>query len=52
MGKTDFEYFSRRMREEKDAAARATPIASQIHKELADRYAGVVAAYEKGRKEA
>lgn len=43
----DVEYFSRRMREEQEAAARATPAASAIHKELAEKYAGVVAACEK-----
>ncbi|HWH17210.1 MAG TPA: hypothetical protein VNT77_02565 [Allosphingosinicella sp.] len=45
----DLEYFNRRMREEQEAAARATPAASAIHKELAAKYAGVVASYEKKR---
>lgn len=52
MHNTDIEYFSRRMREEQEAAARAAPLASQVHRELADRYAGVIAAYEKSGKEA
>ena len=46
----DVEYFSRRMREEQEAAARAAPAASEIHEELAKRYAGVVAAYQ-GREQ-
>jgi hypothetical protein len=50
MEKSDVEYFSRRMREEQEAAERATPVASAIHHELAEKYAGVVAAYEKKRK--
>jgi hypothetical protein len=48
MANIDVEYFSRRMREEQDAAARATPVASVIHRELAERYASVVAACETG----
>ncbi len=47
MAKTDLEYFARRMREEQDAAARATPVASAIHRELAEKYAGVLEAYGK-----
>lgn len=50
MTKTDVEYFSRRAREEQEAAERAAPAASAVHKELAEKYAGVVAAYEKTRK--
>ena len=45
----DVEYFSRRMREEREAAERAAPVASAIHRELADRYASVVAAYRRGQ---
>lgn len=52
MQNTEIEYFSRRMREEQEAAERAAPVASQVHRELAGRYAGVVAAYEKSGKEA
>lgn len=51
MKNTDVEYFSRRMREEQEAAERAAPVASQVHRELASRYAGVVAAYERNGKE-
>jgi hypothetical protein len=47
MGNTDVEYFNRRMREEREAAERATPAASAIHRQLADRYASVVASYRK-----
>jgi hypothetical protein len=47
MGKIDVEYFNRRMREEQEAAARATPVASAIHRELAKKYADVVASFEK-----
>lgn len=50
MGKMDTEYFARRLREEQEAAAKATPQASAVHKELADRYANVLAAYEKDAK--
>ena len=50
MGKTDIEYFTRRMREEQDAAARAAPVASAVHRELAEKYAGVIQAYEKRGK--
>ena len=53
MENPDVEYFSRRMREEQEAAARAGPVASEIHEELAKRYAGVVEAYRGGdQKEA
>ena len=53
MENPDVEYFSRRMREEQEAAAHAAPVASGIHEELAKRYAGVVAAYQsEERKEA
>ena len=52
MKNADVEYFSRRMREEQEAADRAVPIASQVHRELADRYAGVIAAYEKSSEQA
>ena len=52
MKNADLEYFSRRMREEQEAAARAAPIASGVHRELASRYAGVVAAFEKAGKRA
>ena len=51
MQKSDVEYFSRRMREEQEAAARAAPVASQVHRELASRYANVIAAYERIGKE-
>jgi hypothetical protein len=44
---SEIEYFSRRMREERDAASRAIPIASAIHNQLAEKYASVIAAYEK-----
>lgn len=47
MGKADIEYFSRRMREEREAADRTPPEAAAVHRQLADRYAEVVAAYEK-----
>jgi len=47
MGNMDVEYFSRRMLEEREAAARATPAASAIHNELAEKYAGVIEAYLK-----
>lgn len=47
MNKQDLEYFSRRMREERDAAARSKPPASAVHQELAEKYASVVAAGEK-----
>ena len=47
MGNIDVEYFTRRMREEREAAARASPVASEIHRQLADRYASVVEAYQK-----
>lgn len=40
------------MREEQEAAASASPVASQVHEELAKRYAGVVAAYRGDKKEA
>jgi len=50
MENSDLEYFSRRMREEQEAAARAAPVASEIHEELAMRYAGVVAAYQGGEQ--
>lgn len=50
MSNSDVEYFSRRAREEQEAADRAPPPASAVHKELAEKYAGVVAAYEKNRK--
>ena len=50
MTKIDLDYFSRRMREEQDAAQRATPLASAIHKELAARYADMVAAHEAKQK--
>jgi hypothetical protein len=46
----EVEYFSRRMREEQEAAAHAAPVASQIHEELAKRYAGVVEAYRGGEQ--
>ncbi|HEX8214455.1 MAG TPA: hypothetical protein VF582_03170 [Allosphingosinicella sp.] len=51
MENPDVEYFSRRMREEQEAAARAAPVASQVHEELAKRYAGVVAAYRSEERE-
>jgi hypothetical protein len=41
----DLDYFRRRMREEREAAAQAAPPASLVHQELADKYANVVAAY-------
>ena len=44
MGKMDSEYFSRRLREEQEAADHATPIASAVHRELADKYADLLAA--------
>lgn len=47
----DLEYFRRRMREEQEAAARASPVASQVHRELAEKYAGVLAAYGEGQDE-
>lgn len=46
MSNTDLEYYSRRMREEQEAAARATPTASAVHKQLAEKYAGVIASFE------
>jgi hypothetical protein len=46
----DVEYFSRRMREEQEAAERSAPVASEVHHELAKRYAGVVAAYRGDQK--
>ena len=52
MQNADLEYFSRRMREEQEAAARAAPIASKVHRELASRYAGMVAAFQKDGKHA
>ena len=52
MKNADVEYFSRRMREEQEAAERAAPIASEVHRELANRYAGVIAAYEKNGEHA
>jgi len=52
MENADVEYFSRRMREEQEAAAQAAPIASQVHQELAKRYAGVVAAFARDEKRA
>jgi hypothetical protein len=47
MDKSDAQYYSRRMREEQEAALRAAPVAAAIHQELAEKYAGVIAAYEK-----
>ena len=50
MSKMDYEYFSRRMRQEREAAEHASPTASAIHKELADRYAEMAAAATDKRK--
>lgn len=47
MGKQDTEYLQRRLREEQEAAARATPVASAIHRELAEKYADMLAEEEK-----
>ncbi len=47
MTKIDTEYYSRRMREEQEAAQHAAPIAAAIHQELEQKYAGFVAASEK-----
>ena len=50
MSKMDLDYFSRRMRQEREAAEHATPAAAAIHKELADRYAQMAAASENKQK--
>jgi len=50
MGKIDLEYFTRRMREEQDAADRATPVASAIHRELAEKYAMLADDAKKSRR--
>ncbi len=47
MSKIDTQYYSRRLREEQEAAQHAVPAAAAIHQELAEKYAGVIASYEK-----
>ncbi len=47
MSDIDFEYFVRRMCEEKEAAARAgSPQVAAVHQELAQRYEAVLTAHE------
>jgi hypothetical protein len=44
--KADYEFFTRRMREERAAAARATNVhAAEAHSRLADQYEALIATY-------
>lgn len=53
MTDSDLDYFARRMREEREAAARAhNARVAAAHSELARRYAGVIEAYEPLLKQA
>lgn len=46
MSKIDTEYFARRMREEREAAERTTSPVSEVHRALAEKYAGIIAENE------
>ena len=45
MDKSDAQYYSHRLAQEQEAAERASPVAAEIHRQLAERYAGVIAEY-------
>ena len=43
MDKSDAQYYSHRLAQEQEAAERAAPVAAEIHRQLAEHYAGVIA---------